>query len=86
MSSGTRTIAGYEKEGSDAEHGNLEQEILGRTDYRIIGQTAAARIENNMMRQRNRVCLAEGLIVVGRVHTERLECIAVRRDRLFIRS
>ena len=86
MSNDTGTIAGYGKERSEAKHGDLEQEILGRTDDGIIGQTAAARIENNMMRQRNRVCVAEGLIVVGRLHTERLEHVAERRDRLFIRS
>jgi hypothetical protein len=28
---------------SDAQHGNLEQEILWRTDRRMIGQTVAGR-------------------------------------------
>ncbi len=64
----------------------LSRRSWGELTIRVIGQTAAARIENDMMRQRNRVYLAEELIVVGRLHTERLECIAVRRDRLFIRS
>jgi hypothetical protein len=26
---------------SDAKHGNLEQEILGRADYRMIGEAVA---------------------------------------------
>lgn len=92
MSHGTGTIVGYGKDGSDAEHGNLEQVISGRTDYRIIGHSAAARRENDMMCQRDRVCLAEGQIVaaqwrlIGGLQTERFKCIAEWRDGLFIRS
>ena len=76
----------YGKEGSDAKHRNLEQEIPGRTDYGAIRHTDAARSEHGMMRQRDRVCLTEGLIVAVQWHTERFKCIAVRRDRLLIRS
>jgi hypothetical protein len=34
-------ITQYGRGRSDAKHGNFEQEILGRTDCRMIGQAAA---------------------------------------------
>ena len=37
---GKRAITRYGRGRSDAKHGNLEQEILGRSDCGMIGQAA----------------------------------------------
>ena len=86
------TIVRDERKNSDAEYGNLEQEILGRTVRRMIIQTAALRGEHHAKNERNGIFRTKRLTVtievepIDGLHPERLKRIANLIDRRFLRS